>query len=110
VREAETAADSLEHAATLLGRMRRARRESAAPAPDALSARELTVLRLLAAGHTNQQIADTLFLAVGSIKKHTHNIYGKLGVTSRVRPCRRRAHEACSTSPTARRATNKPSR
>lgn len=49
-----------------------------------LSDRELQVLRLIAAGLSNQQIGDELVLAVGTVKKHTHNIYGKLGVRSRI--------------------------
>ena len=36
-------------------------------------------------GMTNQQIADRLFLTVGTIKVHAHNIYGKLGVSNRTR-------------------------
>jgi LuxR family maltose regulon positive regulatory protein len=48
-----------------------------------LSDREMEVLRLIAAGLSNQQIADELLLAVGTVKKHTHNIYGKLDVRSR---------------------------
>jgi LuxR family maltose regulon positive regulatory protein len=48
-----------------------------------LSERELEVLRLLAAGLSNREIARELFLAVGTVKKHTSNIYGKLSVHSR---------------------------
>lgn len=49
-----------------------------------LSARELEVLRLMAAGATSQGIADELFLSVGTVKKHTENIYSKLGVHKRM--------------------------
>ena len=55
----------------------------ATPLVEPLSDRELQVLRLVAAGLSNQQIGDELFLAVGTVKKHTHNVYGKLGVRSR---------------------------
>ena len=48
-----------------------------------LTAREMDVLRLLSEGRSNQEIAATLFLSLSSIKKHTGNLYGKLGVTSR---------------------------
>ena len=48
-----------------------------------LSEREVEVLRLLAAGLSNREIAEQLFLAVGTVKKYTSNIYGKLGVHSR---------------------------
>ncbi len=54
-----------------------------------LSDRELEVLRLVAAGLSNQQIGDELFLAVGTVKKHTHNIYGKLGARSRTQAVNR---------------------
>ena len=48
-----------------------------------LSERELQVLRLVADGLSNQEIADALILAVGTVKAHVHNIYGKLGVHGR---------------------------
>jgi LuxR family maltose regulon positive regulatory protein len=48
-----------------------------------LSPRELEVLRLLAEGHSNEQLAAQLFLTVGTVKRHLHQIYGKLQATSR---------------------------
>ena len=48
-----------------------------------LSERELEVLRLIAAGLSNREIAERLFLALSTVKVHTRNIYGKLGVHSR---------------------------
>ncbi len=48
-----------------------------------LSERELDVLRLIAAGKSNQEIAQTLVVATSTIKKHLDNIYGKLDVHSR---------------------------
>ncbi|MCB0157293.1 MAG: hypothetical protein KDD83_04120 [Caldilineaceae bacterium] len=56
--------------------------ETVAPA-DALSPRELEVLRLIAAGLSNQQIAADLVVALDTVKKHTTHIYGKLGVRGR---------------------------
>ena len=50
---------------------------------ESLTKRELEVLRLLAAGLSNRGIADALVVAVGTVKKHLKNIYGKLGVHSR---------------------------
>jgi LuxR family maltose regulon positive regulatory protein len=50
-----------------------------------LSERELEVLELLAEGLTNQEIAARLYLALNTVKAHTRNIYGKLGVHSRTR-------------------------
>ncbi|HSJ54460.1 MAG TPA: LuxR C-terminal-related transcriptional regulator, partial [Anaerolineae bacterium] len=48
-----------------------------------LSSRELEVLALLAAGHSNRDIARELVVTVGTVKKHAHNIYGKLQAGSR---------------------------
>jgi LuxR family maltose regulon positive regulatory protein len=48
-----------------------------------LSERELEVLQLIAEGLTNREIANKLFIALGTVKVHTRNIYGKLGVHSR---------------------------
>ncbi len=48
-----------------------------------LTERELEVLNLIAAGLSNKAIAETLFITVGTVKRHTMNIYGKLGVNSR---------------------------
>ncbi len=50
---------------------------------DMLTERELEVLRLTAAGHSNRQIAQNLVLTLNTIKSHIHHIYGKLGVESR---------------------------
>ena len=50
---------------------------------DALTERELEVLRLTAAGHSNRQIAHDLVLTLNTVKSHIHHIYGKLGVGSR---------------------------
>jgi LuxR family maltose regulon positive regulatory protein len=48
-----------------------------------LTPRELEVLQLIAAGDSNQTIADKLVITVRAVKKHTGNIYGKLNVSSR---------------------------
>jgi DNA-binding CsgD family transcriptional regulator len=53
-------------------------------APFGLTARELEVLRLVAAGRSNQQIAGELFISPKTASVHVSNILGKLGVTSRV--------------------------
>jgi LuxR family transcriptional regulator, maltose regulon positive regulatory protein len=53
------------------------------PLPEALSERELEVLALMGKGHSNQQIAEELAIALSTVKKHAGNILGKLGVTSR---------------------------
>jgi DNA-binding CsgD family transcriptional regulator len=48
-----------------------------------LTARELEVLGLIAAGHSNREIADELFISVKTASVHVSNILGKLGVSSR---------------------------
>jgi DNA-binding NarL/FixJ family response regulator len=48
-----------------------------------LSERELEVLRLLAQGLTNKDMAQTLILSVRTVEAHLRNIFGKLGVRSR---------------------------
>lgn len=54
-----------------------------------LSPREQEILDLLAAGNSNKQIAQHLTLAVGTVKTHIHNIYGKLEVTNRTQAAAR---------------------
>jgi LuxR family maltose regulon positive regulatory protein len=48
-----------------------------------LSETQLAILRLVAEGLSNQEIADKLGITVGTTKWHLNQIYGKLGVTSR---------------------------
>jgi DNA-binding NarL/FixJ family response regulator len=48
--------------------------------PLSLSERELEVITLIAEGHTNQQIAEILFLSAHTVNTHRKNIMGKLGV------------------------------
>lgn len=52
--------------------------------PNPLTARELQVLRLIAAGKTNKAIAAALFLSERTIDRHVSNIFSKLDVPSRV--------------------------
>ena len=48
-----------------------------------LSARELEVLSLIAEGKSNQEIAEQLYLALNTVKRHASNIYDKLDVKKR---------------------------
>jgi LuxR family maltose regulon positive regulatory protein len=55
------------------------------PLSEPLSERELEVLRLIAAGCSNQEIADRLVLALSTVKWYVNIIYGKLQVESRTK-------------------------
>jgi LuxR family maltose regulon positive regulatory protein len=49
-----------------------------------LTAREQELLLLVAEGLSNREIAAELFIALGTVKSHIHNIYGKLNAQNRV--------------------------
>jgi DNA-binding NarL/FixJ family response regulator len=51
--------------------------------PAVLSSREAQIMALIAAGHSNGQIAELLVLAEKTVKNHVNRIYAKLGVGSR---------------------------
>lgn len=53
--------------------------------PSALTRREREVLRLIAAGHNNREIADALGASEGTVKNHASSIFSKLGVRDRTR-------------------------
>ncbi len=59
--------------------------------PDPLSERELEVLRLIAAGLSNDEIAQQLFVGMSTVKTHINHLYSKLGVTSRTQAMLRAA-------------------
>lgn len=54
-----------------------------------LSGRELEVLGLINQGRANQAVADELYIALSTVKKHLNNIFGKLGAKSRTEALRR---------------------
>ncbi len=56
---------------------------AAAKPPDDLSEREVEVLRLIALGHTNAEIADQLFLSARTVETHRAHIQRKVGRTTR---------------------------
>lgn len=56
---------------------------SAAGLVEPLTPREIEILRLIAAGLRNQEIADRLYISLPTVKRHVANAYGKLGVTHR---------------------------
>jgi DNA-binding NarL/FixJ family response regulator len=49
----------------------------------ALTSRQWELLHLLAAGHTNAEIARQLVVSVSTVRKHLENIFTRLGVTNR---------------------------
>jgi len=64
-------------------RLTRKTAESSNSLSEPLSERELEILRLIARGASNREVAGTLFLAEGTVKNHVTNILGKLGVRDR---------------------------
>ena len=56
---------------------------AAAGLAEPLTMREVEILRLIAAGMRNQEIADHLFISLSTVKRHIANAYGKLGVSHR---------------------------
>jgi DNA-binding NarL/FixJ family response regulator len=75
-------------AAKVLAEFNRLERSAAPPPPppplaEPLSERELEILRLLAGGDSNKEIAAALFIAEGTVKNHVTNILGKLDARDR---------------------------
>jgi DNA-binding NarL/FixJ family response regulator len=66
-------------------------KETVGPDPD-LTGRELEVLRLIASGYANREIAAALHLAEGTVKNHVSNVLMKLGVRDRTRAVLRALH------------------
>ena len=50
---------------------------------DPLTSRELEVLKMLAAGQSNQAIASELVVSLDTVKKHVGHVLGKLGAANR---------------------------
>jgi LuxR family maltose regulon positive regulatory protein len=56
---------------------------AAAALPEPLTKREIEVLRLIASGLRNEEIAGQLFISLSTVKRHIANAYGKLDVSHR---------------------------
>jgi DNA-binding NarL/FixJ family response regulator len=63
-----------------------------APSPESLTERQLNVLRLMAEGNTNSQIAQELILSESTIRQETVKIYRALGVNARSEAGKRAKH------------------
>ena len=69
--------------------------ESGRPEADPLSEREREVLRLLALGHTNQEIAEKLYISVRTAESHRAHIMQKLRLATRAELVATRSRKAC---------------
>jgi DNA-binding NarL/FixJ family response regulator len=86
-------------AAQLIRRMAGQPREASPQHTDELTQRELDVLRLVAEGKTNAEIAQALFISVGTVKVHVERIIDKLGVSDRTQAAVRAFEFGYITSP-----------
>jgi len=75
------------------------REQSAAGHADELTHRELEVVRLVAEGKTNAEIAQSLFISVGTVKVHVERIIDKLGVSDRTQAAVRAVEQGYISSP-----------
>jgi DNA-binding NarL/FixJ family response regulator len=82
-----------------LGGMELDVKSPAADAEDALSVREVEVLKRVAVGLSNRDIAKALWLSDQTVKFHLHNIYRKLGVSNRTEAARFAFHRGLSEAP-----------
>jgi DNA-binding NarL/FixJ family response regulator len=80
---AELEADLAREAFCQLGAAPDAARLQPSGSANVLSTREIQVIRLIAAGESNRQIAAALVISERSVERHVSNIFGKLAITSR---------------------------
>lgn len=59
---------------------------------EGVTPREMEVLRLIAVGLSNREIADELYISVSTVKRHVTNLYGKLGVSTRTAAVQKARH------------------
>lgn len=86
-----------EHLISVIARATPPADDGAGDSPDVehagaiLTVREQEVLRMIAQAYSNRDIATTLSIAEGTVKRHTTNMYEKLGATSRIDAVRKAA-------------------
>ena len=90
----------------VLGAQRKARRRRD-NLPAGLTEREAEVLRVLAAGETNQQIADALFISLNTVSYHLRNIFAKTSAANRTEAARFAHHHGLASEQPPR-PTTKP--
>ena len=76
------------------------------PAPEALTAREMEVLRLIAQGLSNQEIADRISVSEPTVRAHVSRILGKLHLASRTQAALYAVREGLTDADAARRRRN----
>jgi DNA-binding NarL/FixJ family response regulator len=85
--------------AQLIRRLASQSRDAPATHGDELTQREMDVVRLIAEGKTNAEIAQSLIISVGTVKVHVERIIGKLGVSDRTQAAVRAVELGYVTSP-----------
>ena len=80
-------------AAKVLDRIRVAREPTSPPTPIRLSDTQMTILRLIADGFSNREIAERVHLSANTIKSHVQEIFRKLDVDNRVEAALRASRE-----------------
>ena len=67
----------------MMNRFRQPKAESIKPLHEQLTEREMDVLKCVAKGQSNQEVAEELFIGIKTVKFHVTNIFAKLGVDDR---------------------------
>ena len=73
--------------------LRQATAPLTSPAAEVLTARQREILQLVASGMTNREIAATLYIAPGTVRKHLENVYATLAVRNRAQAIAATSHD-----------------